>query len=95
MTRSSSSTSAFDARTNAGVHVLTYAPSAAFYIHAKVIIADAGVHCGRVFIGSQNFSIQSLIYNRELGLITSDSTIVQGVACTLRGDFGRATPWTT
>ena len=94
MTRSSSWTNAFDALTTAGVHVRTYAPSAALYIHAKVIVADAGVQGARVFIGSQNFSIQSLIYNRELGLITSDSTIVQGVAGTVRGDFGRATPWT-
>ena len=48
-----------------------------------------------VFVGSQNFSIESLVYNRELGLITNDPTIVNGVAGVVRDDFAAATPWST
>jgi phosphatidylserine/phosphatidylglycerophosphate/cardiolipin synthase-like enzyme len=93
MTRSSSWSSAFDALTRAGVHVRTYSPSASLYIHAKVIVADAADSHGTAFVGSQNFSIESLIYNRELGLITANAVIVHGLAGTVASDFASATPW--
>jgi cardiolipin synthase len=93
MTDSSSWSSAFTTLERAGVKVRTYAPSAPLYIHAKVIVADAGTGAARVFVGSQNFSIESLVYNRELGLITSNPTIVTEVAGVVRDDFAAATPW--
>lgn len=56
------------------------------YIHAKVIVVDAGTPSARVFVGSQNFSIASLRYNRELGLITSAVPLVSAVAAVSSSD---------
>jgi cardiolipin synthase A/B len=87
MTYSSSWLAEFEALIDAGVKVSTYSSDAPLYIHAKVIVADGT----RAFIGSQNFSDASLNYNRELGLITSDPTLVVPVTDTLTSDFAGAT----
>jgi hypothetical protein len=87
MTDSSSWTEAFDELTNAGVHVRTYSPDASLYIHAKVVVADDAT----LFLGSQNFSVSSLDYNRELGLITTDASLVGPVYQTVASDFAGAT----
>jgi cardiolipin synthase A/B len=89
MERSSEWDDAFDALVRAGVHVRTYSSSAALYIHAKVIDVDDA----RVFIGSENFSVGSMQYNRELGLITSSPTILAGIERTLTGDFDHGQSW--
>lgn len=89
MTSSSDWYAAFDALTRAGVHVHTYSPSAQLYIHAKVIDADRA----RVFVGSENFSVESMQYNRELGLITTSAPIEAAIRATLAGDFAHARPW--
>jgi phosphatidylserine/phosphatidylglycerophosphate/cardiolipin synthase-like enzyme len=93
MTRSSEWTNAFNQLAAAGVLVRTYATSASLYIHAKVIVADAGYTDAEAFVGSQNFSIASLVYNRELGLVTAASSITSGIATVVRQDFAQATPW--
>ncbi|HUY05828.1 MAG TPA: phospholipase D-like domain-containing protein [Acidimicrobiales bacterium] len=93
MTRSNEWTDAFNQLTAAGVLVRTYAPSASLYIHAKVIVVDAGYAGAKTYLGSQNFSIASLVYNRELGLVTTSSAITNGVASIVRQDFAHATPW--
>lgn len=56
------------------------------YIHAKAIVVDAGTPSARVFLGSQNFSIPSMRYNRELGLISSASTLASAVAKVIGSD---------
>jgi cardiolipin synthase len=56
------------------------------YIHAKVIVVDAGTPSARLFVGSQNFSIASLRYNRELGVISSAGPLVSAVAAVIRSD---------
>jgi phosphatidylserine/phosphatidylglycerophosphate/cardiolipin synthase-like enzyme len=89
MTRASEWDDNFDALADDGVDVHTYSPSAALYIHAKVIDADGA----RAFIGSENFSVGSMQYNRELGLITSEPAIVGAVGRTLTSDFDGAAPW--
>jgi phosphatidylserine/phosphatidylglycerophosphate/cardiolipin synthase-like enzyme len=94
MTRSREWTDAFNQLARAGVLVRTYAPSASLYIHAKVIVTDAGYGDAKAFVGSQNFSIASLVYNRELGIVTAASAITNGVASIVRQDFAQATPWT-
>ncbi len=73
-----------------GAQVRTYAPGAALYIHAKLILIDGDT----AFIGSQNLSRQSLIYNRELGIITHDSLVIASAGRTFDGDFeaGRGSP---
>ena len=93
MTRESEWASAFDALARAGVTVRTYAYSAPLYIHAKAIVVDPGSAHARVFVGSQNFSSASLLYNRELGLITARPAIVGKIAAVIRADAAGATPW--
>lgn len=83
----------FDKLRRAGVAVRTYEPSAALYIHAKAIVADAGTAQQRVFVGSQNFSAASLQRNRELGLLTADPVLVAAIASTITSDATGATPW--
>lgn len=90
MTYSSSWADAFDDLTRAGVHVRTYSPDASLYIHAKVVVADDTM----LFLGSQNFSASSLDHNRELGIITTDSSLVGPVYRTVASDFAGATVFT-
>lgn len=81
--------SAFDQLAAAGVHVLTYAPDAPIYIHAKAIVADSE----RAFVGSENFSDASMDFNRELGLVTTDGTVVAMLTAQLQADAAGGTPW--
>jgi cardiolipin synthase A/B len=89
MTASSEWDAALTALTHAGVDVHTYAYDASLYIHAKAISVDGR----RVFLGSENFSTESLNYNRELGLITTDKPVVASVTATLAADYAGASPW--
>ncbi|MGB7050188.1 MAG: phospholipase D-like domain-containing protein [Acidimicrobiales bacterium] len=91
MTYSSSWAEAFDDLTSAGVHVRTYSSDASLYIHAKVVVADGAT----LFLGSQNFSASSLDYNRELGIITTDTSLVGHVYQTVTSDFAGATVFTS
>src|ERR1022692_2189329 len=65
----------------------------AAHIHAKAIVADAGTPGQRVLAGSQNFSVASLDYNRELGIVTRDPAVVAAISIVLAGDYARATPF--
>jgi hypothetical protein len=71
----------------AGGQVTGYSSSTGFYIHAKTIIADYGTSAQKAFAGSENFSSNSLNDNRELGLITTDTGVVDGLESTFAGDF--------
>ncbi|CAN5557661.1 hypothetical protein BH09MYX1_BH09MYX1_14190 [soil metagenome] len=53
------------------------------YIHSKAIVAD-GV---RAYVGSENFTQNSLDNNRELGLIVADATAVKVLCDTIAKDF--------
>jgi phosphatidylserine/phosphatidylglycerophosphate/cardiolipin synthase-like enzyme len=67
MTADSEWDEAFAGLARAGVRIRLYPNQAsALYIHAKAIVADAGRSGQRVLVGSQNFSVASLGYNREL-----------------------------
>ena len=72
MTYSSQWKKAFQQLTTAGAFVKTYDPNAPIYIHAKVIVADGS----QAFVGSENFSENSLNDNRELGIIIKDPNII-------------------
>ena len=90
MTRQSDWYDAFDALTRAGVQVDTYPDSStALYIHAKVIVVDDH----RAFLGSENFSVGSMQYNRELGLITANPTILTRLSRTVKQDAAGGQPW--
>ncbi|RNI17975.1 hypothetical protein EFY87_18750 [Flexivirga caeni] len=74
--------------TAAGGQVKTYTSSTGYYIHAKAIVVDDGTANQRVFLGSENFSNNSLNDNRELGLIVSDTGVINGVEQAFDNDFG-------
>ncbi len=94
MTADSEWDAAFTRLARAGVHVRLYPDdSSALYIHAKVIAADAGRPARKVLIGSQNFSVASLDYNRELGILTSSRVVIAAVNATLVRDFAGGTPY--
>jgi cardiolipin synthase A/B len=52
------------------------------YLHAKAMVAD-----GQAFIGSQNFSVDGLTKNRELGEIVSDAGVVGQLAQAFQSDW--------
>ena len=93
MTSDGSYDSEFTALKKAGAHVVTYTEDAPLYIHAKVILADYGKTGANVFIGSENFSNDSLTENRELGLTTSNTSILSSINSTLTSDYQGGTPY--
>ena len=94
MTADSDWDSAFNQLAAAGAHVRLYPDSSsALYIHAKVIVADAGRSDERALIGSQNFSVASLEYNRELGILTTIRSVVTAVSATLARDYAGGSPY--
>jgi cardiolipin synthase len=95
MTDDSNWHQAFATLTRAGARVYVYAADAALYIHAKVVVADAGQPTARAFVGSENFSATSLDSNRELGLITADPTVVRELNGTVATDAAGGTRWTS
>jgi phosphatidylserine/phosphatidylglycerophosphate/cardiolipin synthase-like enzyme len=94
MTRSSDWTDASDKLVRGGVHVATYSSSASLYIHAKVIVRDAGQPDAKAFVGSENFSSASLTRNRELGLTLTAPAILTALHDTLGHDYFAAAQWT-
>jgi cardiolipin synthase A/B len=46
------------------------------YIHAKMVLADAGQTAEAAYVGSENFSSTSLDHNRELGIIVTEKDIL-------------------
>ena len=82
-------TSELNQVTAAGGKVTTYTSSTGFYIHAKDIVADYGTSSAKVFLGSENFSDNSLNHNRELGLIINDTNVISGVEATFTADFNK------
>jgi cardiolipin synthase A/B len=94
MTAESDWDSAFSALVKAGAHVRTYKDSTSvLYIHAKAVVADAGRSEEQMFVGSENFSAASLQRNRELGLRTTNKSVISGVAAVLAADYAGGTPF--
>lgn len=58
-----------------------------------MIVADAGRPGQRVLVGSRNFSVASLEYNRELGIVTGNPAVVAPIAAVLAGDYAGAAPY--
>jgi phosphatidylserine/phosphatidylglycerophosphate/cardiolipin synthase-like enzyme len=63
---------------NIPVHVLSNP-----FVHAKAIVADGKI----AYVGSMNFTANSLENNRELGLLVSKASEVKKVADTIATDF--------
>jgi cardiolipin synthase A/B len=77
----------------ANIAVYTSTDAKAYYIHAKSVLADYGTPQARLFLGSENFTTDSLGKNRELGLIFSDAACMTGVYNALTADFKNGTPF--
>lgn len=94
MTANSSYDTAFDQLKAAGAQIHLYPnTSTAFYIHAKVILADFSLATHTSYVGSINFSDYSLNKNRELGFITHDDAITAGLNTALTSDFAGASAY--
>ncbi len=92
MTKDSSYDGDWAAIVGAGGHVHLYKDgSSDLYIHAKTTIADAGFNDQRIYVGSINFSRASMDDNRELGIITTDATIVSDVNAVVTRDYSNCT----
>lgn len=86
--------SEFDDLTSAGASVSTYPDnSTSLYIHAKAIVADYGTSNAVAFVGSENFSSASLTKNRQLGLTTTNASILSQLETTMSNDYAGGTPW--
>ena len=53
------------------------------YMHAKIIVVDGH----KAFVGSENISTQSLDQNRELGIIVSDTNVLNTLEQTFQKDW--------
>lgn len=89
MTYASSWARSFDALAAAGAQVHVLYGEHPVYIHAKMIWVDGR----RVFLGSENLSVQSLTRNRELGLISTNPTILRSTEQTFAHDAAGARMW--
>ncbi len=94
MTTNSEWDQVFGELAHAGAHIRLYPDdSSAPYIHAKAIVADQGRSGQQVLVGSQNFSVASLGYNRELSIRTRYGPAVAAIGRTLAHDFAGAKPY--
>ena len=94
MTANSDWDSAFAQLAQAGAHIRLYPDdSSSLYIHAKALVADAGHSTQQALVGSQNFSVASLGYNRELGILTRAKPLITSLSATLASDYSGAVPY--
>jgi cardiolipin synthase len=78
---------------SAGAKIAVYTSSTGYYIHAKTVLADYGAPTAKLFVGSENFTTESLGQNRELGLIFSDQGCMTGIYTAVTADFKGGKPF--
>jgi phosphatidylserine/phosphatidylglycerophosphate/cardiolipin synthase-like enzyme len=84
---------AFDRLRAAGVRIGVMYGERPLYIHAKLLVTDAGTSAARAFVGSENLSDASLLHDRELGIVLVSSPLVDQLARTIASDFDAAHRW--
>jgi cardiolipin synthase len=89
MSDSSDWVTAFNTLVAGGVHVRLYAPTAPLYIQSKAV----SVNDHTVYVGSINFTTPMMNADRNMGIITTDPTVVRGITSTMASDFAGATPY--
>ncbi len=57
------------------------------YVHAKLLLVDGE----RAYIGSVNFSAQSMDKNRELGILVSQPDVIERLKGVFETDWASAT----
>jgi phosphatidylserine/phosphatidylglycerophosphate/cardiolipin synthase-like enzyme len=75
----------------AGAVIAIYSSKTGYYIHAKTVLADYGTPQASLFVGSENFSTDSLNKNRELGLVFNDAACIQGVYTAITANYNKGT----
>ena len=83
MTYSTPNKPIFNDLQNSGIDIHTFSGTKKLYIHAKAIIADNDY----AFVGSENFSFNSLNKNRELGIFVKDPSIISSLENTFTTDW--------
>jgi len=63
------------------------------YIHAKLLVVDAGTPHGRAFVGSENLSDASLLHDRELGIVLVAPRLVTQVGAIVASDLSACQRW--
>jgi cardiolipin synthase len=86
-------TSTLTALKSAGAKIAVYTSSTGYYIHAKTVLADYNTPTAKLFVGSENFTTESLGQNRELGLLFSDPASMTGIYTAVTADFKGGTPF--
>jgi phosphatidylserine/phosphatidylglycerophosphate/cardiolipin synthase-like enzyme len=71
----------------AGGKVVGYSSAKGLYIHAKAVIADAGLSDRTIEIGSMNYTANSLTRNRELGIVLRDTADCSLIERQFSADF--------
>ena len=72
----------------AGCNIHVYADTTTgLYIHAKAVVADYGLSTQNAYIGSINYSDDSMTKNRELGLYVTDPAAVTLLNTTMSTDY--------
>jgi phosphatidylserine/phosphatidylglycerophosphate/cardiolipin synthase-like enzyme len=74
-----------------GAKIAIFSSRTGYYIHAKTVLADSATPQVKLFVGSENFSTDSLNDNRELGLIFSDPGCVSGVEAAITANYDSGT----
>jgi cardiolipin synthase len=77
----------------AGARVSVMHGETPLYVHAKLLIVDAGTPHGRAFAGSENLSDTSLLHDRELGIVLVGSTLVSRLGELVDGDVSAGELW--
>jgi cardiolipin synthase A/B len=63
------------------------------YVHAKLLVIDAGTQHGRGFVGSENLSDTSLLHDRELGIVLVTPSLVSRLGALVDRDVADGEPW--
>jgi len=63
------------------------------YIHAKLLVTDAGTSRARAFVGSENLSDASLLHDRELGIVLVVPSLVERVGSVIATDATDGSAW--
>jgi phosphatidylserine/phosphatidylglycerophosphate/cardiolipin synthase-like enzyme len=83
-----------DALAAAGGTVRVMYGEVPLYIHAKLLVIDAGMPGARALVGSQNLADTSLLSDRELGVVLLSPAVVGQVAAVVASDLRDGRSWT-
>ncbi|HEX7355544.1 MAG TPA: phospholipase D-like domain-containing protein [Mycobacteriales bacterium] len=83
----------WDALVDAGGHVSYFQGEHPLYIHAKIVVVDAGTPRLRVFAGSENLTNSSLNLNRELGIVLVGGPAAGRLSSTVASDLAAGRTW--